>query len=320
MKKLVKIVLALVVVLVVVLVLAAVGVFFYLNTIAKSAVERGGTYATGTPTTVDAVSVGLFSGEIGLNGFDIANPAGFSRPSFFSVADADAAIALPSLREDTIVVPYIRLDDIGLTLLRGEDGRFNYQVILDHLANLAKAGGDGQAPPPDAEEQGGATRYIVQEITLTDLHVVAEALGREVEATIPEIRLTDVGSDTSNGVLLSQLQGVILKAVMEAVVKSNIDLPGELKAALAGGLAKVPDITDLGVEQIGDITRQLGEGLDGVPGGDRARQAVEDAGRRLQGATGDAGQDAERALRDATGNLGNLLGGNRDADAEPDAE
>jgi len=320
MKKTLKALLAVVAVVVLVLVLAVVGVFVYINTIAKTAIERGGTYATGVPTTVDAVSIGVFSGEAGINGFNVANPDGYSRPSFFSLGDADVAVNLGSLRSDTIVVPYIRLDEVGMSLLRNDDGKFNYQVILDNLSRLSSSGGDGQAPPPDAEDQGGSTRYIVNEITITNVNVVAEALGREVDATIPEIKLTDVGSDTENGVLLSQLQGVIIKAIMEAVVKSNIDLPGELKSALQGGLAAVPQITDIGAEQIGRVTDQVTKQLEGVPGGERAREAVEGAGQRVQDAAGDAGKQAEDAVKKATEGLGNLLGGNEQAQEEQPAE
>ena len=77
MKKLLKIGL----VIVALLVIAAVIVYFSIDSIAKTAVEKGGTYAMGTPTTVDTVNVGLWSGQIGMNGLVIANPAGFKSRS-----------------------------------------------------------------------------------------------------------------------------------------------------------------------------------------------------------------------------------------------
>ncbi|MEM9252487.1 MAG: AsmA family protein [Planctomycetota bacterium] len=317
MKKLVKLLLALVVVVVLVAVLAVIGVVFYIDSIAKAAIQRGGTYATGVPTTVDSVHIGLFTGELTMEKFDIANPSGFSRPSFFSMGDADVAVSVGSLFSDMVEVPYIRLDAVGMTLLRNGDGEFNYQVILDNLAKLSTSDGSGDAPPPDAEDQGGSTRYIVNEITITNINAVAEALGQEVEVVIPEIKLTDVGSDTENGVLLSQLQGVIIKAIMEAIVKKGIEIP-DLQSALAGGLAKVPDITALGDTQIDGLTQKADELVKSLGGDENTQKMVEDAGAKLKEATGDAGKKAEDALKEATQGLGGLLGGGdkKDEDKE----
>ena len=54
----------------VLLVLIALGVVLWLtiDSIAKTGIERGGTYALGVPTTVDSVSLSLLGGEMRING------------------------------------------------------------------------------------------------------------------------------------------------------------------------------------------------------------------------------------------------------------
>ncbi|MEO0588038.1 MAG: AsmA family protein [Planctomycetota bacterium] len=306
MKTAVKVVIGLVVVLVLAVVLGIVGVISYADSIVKAAIEKGGTYATGVDTTVDSVSLGLFSGEMGMTGFDIANPEGYSRPSFFAMGQSDVAVSLGSLRSDTVRVPYIRLDGVEMSLLR-ENGEFNYQVILDNLARLS-----GDAPAEEAEEQGGGKRFIVDEITITDVTVVAAALGQEIEIDIPEIALTDIGSETTGGVLLSQLQGVIIKAIMDAAVKSGVDLPGAMGTALAAGLANVPEIADIGSQSIDEVSKVVSEKLGEVGVGEEAQAVVEDLGTAAKESLEGGADKAGEAIKQG---LGGLLGGNKDKES-----
>ena len=76
MKKLIK----LVAVLLILLVLATVAVALYIDTIAKTAIERGATYALGVETTLGSADVGLLSGTFSMGDLTVANPAGFESP------------------------------------------------------------------------------------------------------------------------------------------------------------------------------------------------------------------------------------------------
>ncbi|MDX1682749.1 MAG: hypothetical protein R3336_06495, partial [Phycisphaeraceae bacterium] len=59
------------------LVLLVVGIFIYIDSIAATAVERGGTYALGVDTRLADADVGIFAGEVTLDGLTVDNPEGF---------------------------------------------------------------------------------------------------------------------------------------------------------------------------------------------------------------------------------------------------
>ena len=67
------------------LVLLGLGVFLWFDSIVGSAIERGGSMATGTPGKVASVDASLFSGRFGLKGLELANPAGFRAEPFVAL-------------------------------------------------------------------------------------------------------------------------------------------------------------------------------------------------------------------------------------------
>ena len=73
MKLLIKIVVGIIFLVVV----AVIAVFFFLDSIARGAIESGATYALGVPTTLAKADVRLLRGEFSMSGLDVANPEGF---------------------------------------------------------------------------------------------------------------------------------------------------------------------------------------------------------------------------------------------------
>ncbi|MEQ9616895.1 MAG: hypothetical protein RLN60_02550 [Phycisphaerales bacterium] len=86
--KALKIVAVLLVVFIIAIVGIVVLVVSQVDTLAKHGIERGGTYAMGVETTVDSVDIGIFSGTFEMNGFRVANPEGYARPSFLDLGNA----------------------------------------------------------------------------------------------------------------------------------------------------------------------------------------------------------------------------------------
>ena len=191
-KWVIRIVIALVVVVVVVLG----GVFFYINSLAKTAIEKGATYAMGVQTTVGSVNVGLLRGQLDLSDLDIANPPGFTGERFLGLGHGDVAVSLGSLTKDTVEIPHIRLKKINLDLEEA-GGKANFAIILHNLSKLSKS--DSSA---DKKEGKG---YIVREILLTDINVNATVEGQRLPITIDQIKLNDVGSGDGQGVNMEEL-------------------------------------------------------------------------------------------------------------------
>jgi hypothetical protein len=271
MKKLLRIV----VVLVVLLVLAAAAGFFFIDSIAKSAIERGGTYALGVPTHLEKADVGITSGDFGMDGLEVDNPQGFDTDHFLKLGHGSVNVSLGTLRKETVELPALNLRAIDLNLEK-KDGSANYRQILDHLKTV-------QGEP--AED---GKRFIVRELLIEEVAIHADVLPLGGEAArmdfkIDEIRLSNVGTETSKGLLLSELAGVIVQAVLSAVVeKAGHLLPPDMLGDIAGGLSELKSLGELGInvassagEVIGNVAHEAEAAVGGAV--DKAKDAVEGA-------------------------------------------
>ncbi len=251
-------------------VVVAVGAtLFYLDRLARVAIERGGTYALGVNTRVDSVSIRPLAGHFGLSGFTVDNPSGFDRPNFLVIDQASLDFDIATIRADVIRSPLFAVSGIRLDLEKNSRGS-NYDAILNNLERFEAGGGSGPSPSDDPEE---SVRFVIDEIVIRDINaeVTVFALGdiqQRVAVHVPEIVLHNLGSD---GALdMAELTDVILKAILQAVVKSG-DLPGHLAGDLRDSL---DDLTALpgsfGQQATGLIdqaARELSEGIGKALGG-----------------------------------------------------
>ncbi|MCG3124390.1 MAG: hypothetical protein GIKADHBN_02853 [Phycisphaerales bacterium] len=272
-------------VLAIVLVIAAVvALFIYIDSAVKVAVERGGTYAMGVPTTLGDADVGIMSGSLELKELKIANPPGGKSDRFFGLGDGKVAVSLASLRQPIIEVPTLALSDIVINLERTGD-KANYQVILDNLKRLESGGGTGDPRPGPGEEK----RFVVNQLTITNVKVHVDLLpagGQLTQVNIPidSVELQDVGT-AGKGVPLSELANIIVKALLAVVTeKGGQLLPAEILGDLKAGLAQLQDLDQLGVKlqsQLGaEAQKQIDAALQGVQ--EEANKAIDDAAKKVE--------------------------------------
>ncbi|MEX1015671.1 MAG: AsmA family protein [Phycisphaeraceae bacterium] len=261
MKKLLSIVVGLIFIVVIVGVIA----FFAIDTLARRGIESGTAYATGTSASLDGADLSIRRGELKLTNLEIGNPEGFQSPHFMQLDEGDVAVTLRSLMRDEVEVPRLHLSGVDIHLER-RDGRSNYDVILENLEKL-------QGPPEEQPDDG--RKYIIREVVISDIVVHAALLPsigepRAITLALDDIRLTDVGSDTDQGVLLSQLSGTIMQAVMQAVIEQGAgQLPDAIAGGLKTGLSGLGELGGFGIEAVGDgVSNVLDEiaGDEGVGG------------------------------------------------------
>jgi uncharacterized protein involved in outer membrane biogenesis len=322
MKKLLKIVAALVVL----LVIGVVVLFIYIDRIAKAGIEEGATYALDVPTTLNKASVGVFSGTFAMAGLNVANPQGYTTSHFLNMGQADTAVSLGSLLNDKIEVQLIHLADIDVNLEK-KDGKANYDKILDNLKRFESS------EPSTTEKQG--KKFVVHQIKIDNVvvHVDVLPIGGEltrVNVTVPQIMLKDIGSDTDQGVVIGDLTNIMVQAILRAVVEKGGDLlPKELLNDLGGALAQLKDLDKLGVtltadtmksvetvaevgkqaidtaaQGVGEATKKLGEATKDVPG---VGKTLEGVGKGVEDVT----KDAAKGVDDALKGVGDLLGGKK---------
>jgi hypothetical protein len=297
MKKTRRILLTLAALVVVVVLAVVIVAVIAIDAIAKRGVEEGATYALDVPSTLAGINVGILSGTVDMTGLEVSNPEGFPAPHFLALGEGGVAVTLGSLTKDVVNIPELRLHGIDVHLQQ-RGGKSNMGVILDNLGRFEKESDD-----PPAGEPAPGKKFIVEKIDIRDVRVhvdPGELVGSIVpDIVVPEIQLTNVGSDGS-GVTLADLTNIIVQAIVATSLEAGVDvLPGELANSLQGGLDQLSTLGDLGVQ----MTSDLGA-------------AVDDAAKQAQDAVGEAGKQASEALEDIGNQAGeglkNLLGGDDD--------
>lgn len=290
MKKLIKILLALVVVIVVLLAVGVFALFAAIDNVAKRGIEQGASYALGVQTTLDSADVGIFSGKFSMSGLTVSNPEGFSSPHFLALKDAGVEIDYSSLQQEVVTLPVLRFEGIDLNLEKKSAGA-NYKAIIDSLKRF-----ESGSPSDGSGTSSADKKFIVEKLTIdgvavhADLIPVGGALTKR-DVNIDTIELTNIGTG-SKGVTAAQLVNIISKALLSAVSELGPDiLPAELLSDLQGQLAGLENLSELGVgiqTTVGDIGKQAGETIDkvkeGVEGmGKDLEQGADDVKKKLEG-------------------------------------
>lgn len=240
------------------LVVAATAVFAFSSRLVKKGVEFGSEEATGLPTSVGSVDLGLLAGHLGVRGLDLANPEGFDG-DFLRLHKFDVDVSLASLREPVIEVPELTLDGLEIQLLQN-GGKSNYRPVLKGLKSSK------------GKSKQGAKGFVIRRLVIDDVsaRVAVSVGGKTVEGRveIPKIVLENIGSD-SHGVPVTEVSRRVLAAVLEAVARKGGALPGGLSGDLLAGLSGA-DLRGLGWKTVGDVTGMKGGNLP-----DKAKDAVE---------------------------------------------
>lgn len=254
------------------LLLAAAAVYLGIDAIVKRSIEAGTTYATGVPTRVEAVDVGLFSGRMDVGRLEIANPPGYNSPYFFRLNSLNLALNPRSLLEATVRVPELTIEGARVNLERA-GATSNFNAILDNVRRVSADTDKTEEPPPD--EGGPDTRFIIDRLRISRVSaraILARELGESgtLEVSVPPLTLENIGAD-SGGVTLAQLAALITRELLVAVSR-QIELPGDLDSELQRRLEQVQDLEGTVREETESRAREAFE---------QQRDELFDEGRRL---------------------------------------
>lgn len=284
MTKLIKRFFALVFLVVLLVVGAVVFAIVNINSLARTGIEKGGTYALGVPTTLQSANVGLLDATFRMSGLNVANPPGFKAPSFLALGSGGVAVSLNSLSKPVVELPTLSLDNLAVALEKS-GGKTNFNLILDNIKKVAdQAGGSGGSQSPAA---GGEKRFVVNQLALTNIKISVDLIGgpgdlTKINIPIDEIRLNNVGKTgtgvAGTGVTMSELASIIVQAVLAAAKDKGAGiLPADLLNDLQGGLAGLGNLDNLGMSvaaQAQGTVQKLGESL----GAEAAKSVTEKLG------------------------------------------
>lgn len=264
------------------LALAGVGVILFIDSLAKAAIEAGGSHALGVATRLESASIDIVSGEFALHRLTVANPAGFAEPNFFALGGTRLALPLSSLRAERVTIPELVLEGITLDLERNARGT-NYGVILDHLSRFESGATTPAGQAPSADGEGGKV-FVLQRLVVRDVRATVNLLPQGGDLTklslnIPEIVVTDLGTDMT----LAQLCALVVRTVVRAAIQQGGDaLPAELLADLRGRMDGLEGQARAQLDaEVGKVQGKLEEA--GGKLSPEAQKAVQAAGDKLGG-------------------------------------
>ncbi len=228
------------------------GVTFYIDSIAKKAIEYGGTEALGVATTVNGVNISLLSGSSKIDGFTIANPPNFNADNFMKLNHAKITIDMDTITSDTIHIAGISIGGLHLNLEQSSN-KSNVKEILSHLpkttpqdkTTTSTSSTETSNQPPATS--GMDKKFVVDKIVLSDIGVTAqiEALGAklsEINLNLAKIQLNNIGQQ-QGGMTMPELISTIVEQIIDAVANNSGAISPELARMLQGDLTSVEGIT-----------------------------------------------------------------------------
>ena len=268
---------------------------FSINAIAKSAITTAGTNALGVKTSLDSVSIGIFSGRSEINELAIENPEGFTG-DFLDLSDGVLDVNISSLFTSKVKVREITLDGLSVEFLQKLD-KSNVSVIL---ANVDKATGDDETST-EKQEQTSERKFVIDQLKITKIKVTIgiEPLSSATNPstiTIEEILVKDIGKK-EKGITLDEVSGVIVQSIVHAVLKAApAQIPSVMLQGIEGGLSNLTHL-DFGSVQF-DAGKGLGDVIKGIgslgnSGGKGIGDAIEGIGKGLSDVLDGGKKDAK---------------------------
>jgi uncharacterized protein involved in outer membrane biogenesis len=206
-----------------VLIIGIIILLLCLDSIVRSTVEKQTTASTNLPAKLTTANVGLFSGEVKLDGFSIGSPQGFS-PEMFDLGGLHVKVSYSEMMGQPIRIAEITVDSPKLTIEQ-QGGKFNVQAAM---AGMPKS------------ESSSTMRLIIGRLEVKNTQVVVRPnlpfLQKEYTTTLPSVVVQNIGTDegAQNGAAIKDVLQKVMDAMMDKLQQSG-KLPPELAGAMKGG-------------------------------------------------------------------------------------
>jgi uncharacterized protein involved in outer membrane biogenesis len=199
----------------------------YLGQIVKKVVNTYGPQVTQTTVSVDTVTLSLLTGSASLKDLMVGNPPGYKSPNAMTVGKIAVGVDPMSVFANKVVVRSIRLESPEINFEGGLSGN-NLSKILD---NINSSGGkSGPVSTNAATAPASQKKLEVDDLLITGAKadvLITSPVQREVNVTLPDIHLTDLGKggDGITGAdLAQQVLSAITSATLETVAKQALNL------------------------------------------------------------------------------------------------
>lgn len=213
--------------LLILIIVGGVVAFFSLNSIIKGGVEKIGPRITQTDVKLESANISPFSGSGELRGLLVGNPSGYNTPSAIKVGDVKVSINVKSVLSTVVIVDSIAVEAPEVTFEGGIGGN-NLSKLLDNISSVAKSDTTPNAPQEKPAE--GGKKFKVKDLMIKGTKVNATLTGmggKVVTLSLPEIHVTDIGSD-QDGVSSAELARVVIREILASTMKNLSGVTGPL--------------------------------------------------------------------------------------------
>ncbi|MDY0213312.1 MAG: hypothetical protein RBR06_09930 [Desulfuromonadaceae bacterium] len=238
---------------------------YYLDSIAKKAIEYGGTEALGLTTSLEGIDIALMDGSTSLKNLNIANVEGFDSDTLMRLGSGTVAVNIQSLTEDVVIISEISFSDLTLNIEQ-KDRNSNVGILMQHINSATGA----KTPPstkttPQKNSEPASKQFIIERVVLNKIRVNAKisALNNvitDTSVTIPSIKLTNIGK-SADGLPMQEVIRELVSAILNASVKNSGTLSSSLSGLLDG---KSIDLDSLKRNLSGQIQQKADVEIDNV--------------------------------------------------------
>lgn len=188
-----------------------------LDAIIKRAVQRYGSQMTQATVSVDAVQLRSGDGVGVVRGLTVGNPAGFRTPYALKVGVIEVEVDVRTIADPVVVIKRMVIDAPDVHYEQGL-AQTNFEAIQQNISRALA----GTSPSSGADSASPGRKLIVDELVIRNARAQASAqalLGQSVSATLPDIRLRQLGR-AQGGLTPAQLGDVVARAISQRLVAS----------------------------------------------------------------------------------------------------
>ena len=230
------------------LIVLLIAAYFAAGFLVKQAVSTIVPPITQTTASVQDVDVSLFSGKIGLKGFQLGNPSGFSDKNIFELKELDVSFDPKSILSEKIVVHSVKIDGVKVNAEANVKTETNVGVLNKNVQSYL--GTDKNTKPTEkktatapATEEGGKA-VVIKDLTISNSSMEAGIAGQSVVVPLPTIQLKNVGENkkqTIADVIALVLNKISVESVTAFATASKDLVKGQVKS-LSDGIKGLKDL------------------------------------------------------------------------------
>ena len=265
-------------VIVLLVIVAVVAVVLYADKVTKYSVETAGTYALGVETRLGEADLSLLTGSVALHDLEVDNPADFETDKILDCGLCSTQVEVGTLFSDTITVKTIKLEDVKITFEQ-KGLQSNFDVILKNIEKLQKK---DSTPTGTKPKKGPGKNVRVDKIEIINASADLKLMPIPGKVDVIPVKLAPIvienlSTGDDQAVMLATVIQKVFMALAEGILESGVDLPDQLRKALAGSLGSLE-------ESLGQITAETDKVLkEGAKVIEEDGKALEEAGKGLEG-------------------------------------